>query len=268
MRIALVLAGCLLLGSAAAQDPVESKPAPQDAQEKVSAADRMKELEALQQKAYTDWRASIKKSREEAEKPADGKKGKQIKAMAMRPDYSEVAKKAAGFATEFAGTDDAVQFLMMVVQAGTDTEQKRSAINTMLDNHIDSPELAKMGGMLEYLEQMIDGEIAAKAKKCMLASKNADVRGWALFATHKGAVESADRAGEEYADAKSKLLAAAGEVSDKRLAQEIRGAIDMREKFGVGCEAPDIAGIDLDGVEFKLSDYKGKVIFLDFWGDW
>ena len=30
----------------------------------------------------------------------------------------------------------------------------------------------------------------------------------------------------------------------------------------------DIAGVDLDGVAFKLSDYKGKVIFLDFWGDW
>ena len=25
---------------------------------------------------------------------------------------------------------------------------------------------------------------------------------------------------------------------------------------------------DLDGVEFKLSDYRGKVVFLDFWGDW
>ena len=35
-----------------------------------------------------------------------------------------------------------------------------------------------------------------------------------------------------------------------------------------GDVAPDIVGVDLDGVEFKLSDYKGKVIFLDFWGDW
>ena len=42
----------------------------------------------------------------------------------------------------------------------------------------------------------------------------------------------------------------------------------MREQFGIGCTAPDIAGVDLDGVTFKLSDYKGKVIFLDFWGDW
>ena len=32
--------------------------------------------------------------------------------------------------------------------------------------------------------------------------------------------------------------------------------------------APDIRGVDLDGVAFKLSDYKGKVVLLDFWGDW
>ena len=36
----------------------------------------------------------------------------------------------------------------------------------------------------------------------------------------------------------------------------------------VGKVAPDIVGKDLDGVEFKLSDYRGKVVFLDFWGNW
>jgi hypothetical protein len=32
--------------------------------------------------------------------------------------------------------------------------------------------------------------------------------------------------------------------------------------------APEIAGEDLDGVPFRLSDYRGKVVLLDFWGDW
>jgi hypothetical protein len=36
----------------------------------------------------------------------------------------------------------------------------------------------------------------------------------------------------------------------------------------VGLAAPEIAGQDLDGVSFKLSDYRGKVVMLDFWGDW
>ena len=36
----------------------------------------------------------------------------------------------------------------------------------------------------------------------------------------------------------------------------------------VGQLAPETVGEDLDGVPFKLSDYRGKVVLLDFWGDW
>ena len=36
----------------------------------------------------------------------------------------------------------------------------------------------------------------------------------------------------------------------------------------VGREAPEIEGEDVDGVTFKLSDYRGKVVVIDFWGDW
>ena len=35
-----------------------------------------------------------------------------------------------------------------------------------------------------------------------------------------------------------------------------------------GKPAPEIVGEDIDGTEFKLSDYRGKVVLLDFWGDW
>ncbi|MGK0300460.1 MAG: hypothetical protein ACI89X_001330 [Planctomycetota bacterium] len=261
MRIALVLAGSLLLGSTAAQDPVDPKP---EVQAQASAADCAAAIKQMQQQAYTDWRASIKKAKEGAEN-ADGKP---IKAMAMRPDYGPVAKKAAGFAKQFAGTDDAVQFLMLVVQFSTDKDAQKAGIEQMLKSHIDSPALAQMGRMLDYLDRMINPEFAASTKKSMLESKNADVRAWALLATHKAAIETADRESGEYGDAKKALLAAAEAVEDVNLAKQMRSAIDLREKYGVGCEAPDIAGIDLDGVEFKLSDYKGKVIFLDFWGDW
>jgi hypothetical protein len=36
----------------------------------------------------------------------------------------------------------------------------------------------------------------------------------------------------------------------------------------VGRPAPEIEGEDLDGKRFKLSDYRGKVVVLDFWGHW
>lgn len=36
----------------------------------------------------------------------------------------------------------------------------------------------------------------------------------------------------------------------------------------VGSPATNIIGDDIDGKEFKLSDYRGKVVMLDFWGFW
>jgi hypothetical protein len=36
-------------------------------------------------------------------------------------------------------------------------------------------------------------------------------------------------------------------------------------KLGVGKQAPDIEGADQDGKRFKLRDYRGKVVLLDFW---
>lgn len=45
-------------------------------------------------------------------------------------------------------------------------------------------------------------------------------------------------------------------------------AIEFAKKLEIGKPVPDIVGEDVDGIEFKLSDYKGKVVVLDFWGDW
>jgi thiol-disulfide isomerase/thioredoxin len=41
-----------------------------------------------------------------------------------------------------------------------------------------------------------------------------------------------------------------------------------KEYAPVDKEVPDIEGEDLDGKAFKLSDYRGKVVLLAFWGNW
>ena len=38
--------------------------------------------------------------------------------------------------------------------------------------------------------------------------------------------------------------------------------------FTVGSVAPEISGMDLNGEPLKLSDYRGQVVLLDFWGNW
>jgi hypothetical protein len=46
------------------------------------------------------------------------------------------------------------------------------------------------------------------------------------------------------------------------------GALFELRNLQVGKAAPEIEGEDIDGRKFRLSDYRGKVILLDFWGHW
>ena len=53
--------------------------------------------------------------------------------------------------------------------------------------------------------------------------------------------------------------------------KETRTTLDTRrstDPFAIGNVAPDIVGEDIDGKRMKLSDYRGKVVVLDFWGHW
>jgi hypothetical protein len=38
--------------------------------------------------------------------------------------------------------------------------------------------------------------------------------------------------------------------------------------LAIGKTAPEIEAEDLDGNKFKLSEYRGKVVVIDFWGNW
>jgi len=47
-----------------------------------------------------------------------------------------------------------------------------------------------------------------------------------------------------------------------------RKKLDELRTLSVGRPAREIEGADLDGKAFKLSDYKGQVVLLDFWANW
>jgi hypothetical protein len=69
-----------------------------------------------------------------------------------------------------------------------------------------------------------------------------------------------ERAMRDYGNEK---LSNGGTVVEKAEAElfEIR-------HLAVGKVAPDIEGEDQDGVRFKLSDYRGKVVLIDFWSEY
>lgn len=58
------------------------------------------------------------------------------------------------------------------------------------------------------------------------------------------------------------------EVRGRKVAAVMKATLEAKEKLAIGNQAPEIIGKDVDGKEMKLSDYRGKVVVLDFWGDW
>jgi hypothetical protein len=61
-----------------------------------------------------------------------------------------------------------------------------------------------------------------------------------------------------------------GDINAGRATLGKQAASELNEirNLGIGRPCPEIAGEDIDGKPFKLSDYKGKVVVIDFWGDW
>src|SRR5262249_49683425 len=69
-----------------------------------------------------------------------------------------------------------------------------------------------------------------------------------------------ERAADKYADVKIGFGPTVGQQASAEL-------FEIRD-LAVGKGAPDIEGKDQDGKRFKLSDYRGKVVLLDFWSEY
>lgn len=104
--------------------------------------------------------------------------------------------------------------------------------------------------------------------KLVKISPHKDVRGRATYALamqykgledQKGFIKQMTLVQKKYADVP---------YTRGTLGPVAEGAIFEVERLQIGMVAPDIEGADLQGVDFKLSDYRGKVVVLDFWGNW
>lgn len=69
-----------------------------------------------------------------------------------------------------------------------------------------------------------------------------------------------DRVLAEFADCKMPYRGTLGEIASGELF-EIR-------HLAIGLVAPEIAAANLDGEQMSLAAFRGKVVVLDFWGDW
>ena len=151
---------------------------------------------------------------------------------------------------------------------------REQALAAIIDHHVDDAE-----NMVSLIVRSLGGEDAAETRKAILSkASNRSVQAACHYADAMVTVSKMRRNDVD----KSERLAA---IAKLELVESEYGAEDDHYRYGtwseatagplfqlrnlyIGALAPDIEGVDLNGVAFKLSDYRGKVVVLDFWGDW
>jgi len=232
----------------------------------LSASERFEALTDEVDAAYSTWMVALGEQAEEAEQ-----KGEELPASAYTPPLKQFVPKFVAGAEDYAETDDAIPFLSWLVRQGmeVDRDAGKQAFVTLIDSHVNARSFRRLATLLPDLPTYFnEKETSSLLAKVEQNSSNATVRAWAVLARLSDTLANSKIGSEAYEAAKKELRAAMVGVDNRHLTSEVGRRIDVRERFSIGMVAPEIEGIDLDGQEFKLSDYKGKVVFLDFWGDW
>jgi thiol-disulfide isomerase/thioredoxin len=77
-----------------------------------------------------------------------------------------------------------------------------------------------------------------------------------------------DRVIKEFGDIPLSPRWAKAKMEGRTLAEAAKRSLDAIRSVAVGRVAPEIEGEDIDGRPMRLSDYRGKVVVLVFWGTW
>jgi hypothetical protein len=297
MRNLTILLAAAFLGAAApwARSQTQSKPANRTPADSPQApADRLKALQKELNEARKTFMAEYNKT-PEGERDAWVKEHPYPDAKNLLPAAWEIVnadpKDANAFAT--------LEWIMMESRGGEDFGK---ALDIIARDHMKNPKIGNICQNLQYetsdkaerfLEEATknpDRKVQgiatfSLAKQMMQRASSAqyiltgmDEKSREAYEKAVGAEEFAklskvdpkkasaraeellDRCAKDFADVEMGPKSTVGDMAKAEL-HEIRD-------LAIGKPAPEIEAEDLDGVTFKLSDYRGKVVVLDFWGNW
>lgn len=188
--------------------------------------------------------------------------------------FEEKYPKADKFAARFLAlakahpeSDAAFGALKWVISLGEGTAESDEAIDILLEKHLENPGLSELALQVGYGASPSGEKLLSALMKC----DDRKTRAIATFAmaqrlkmTRPDDTAALERLIESLAEGYEDVML----DGERSISAAAAGELFEIRHLSIGKEAPDIEGEDLDGTKFQLSDYRGRVVVLDFWGNW
>jgi hypothetical protein len=222
-------------------------------------------------KEFEDRQQQALKAHQEAKTPEEKKK-----ALETLPKGENYTPKALAAVRKSPKEPFAIDALLWVAQLAQGTPTGEQAMDMLLKDHIQSKQLDDVCDVLSFSN-------ARKAEKHLETiiekSPHREVKGHACYALAHYLKSRAERDNHGRTDNKDgkkaeqlleRVINEYGDIKhwQSNLAEDAKGDLYEMRFLAIGKIAPEIEGEDIGGKKLKLSDHRGKVVVLDFWGNW
>ena len=169
---------------------------------------------------------------------------------------------------ERAGTHPAAaQAWMWMLMSSGDAAEQQNGVDRLLADFLHDPVMVQPAQFIQYSVQTLGRKPVITAMRTVREkSQHATAR---LAATLTlGIVQIEGKSPTVRAEGRSLLEELIRTVPESEQAKRAAGQLFEMERLQIGMLAPEIEGSDSEGKAFRLSESRGQVVVLDFWGFW
>ena len=177
------------------------------------------------------------------------------------------------FAEQFPGSAEAVEAWIFAFEAGSRstrcTDSVHAAVDALIDSYRAHPALIDSIPLIHHVGPT--DECLRLLRSLADPSSSREVRAYAEYGLARLEMLLPDPSLEVIRNRLQRIATEWGELAyheDQTLGDRVDADLFELDHLSVGTVAPEIVGHDLDGETMRLSDYRGQVVLLRFWGSW